>query len=131
MEVDYASTQEQTPHLKCLTPEERKKLMDKGRYFKCRLKGHQARQCPMKNQGQGNNLSIARNTETLQNKAKTPKEDPPPTYDENQIAGLIRAMTTEQREMLLSKVASSNKGKGCTVVDDRDPSFQSDDKECF
>jgi hypothetical protein len=40
MEVDYASTQEQTPCLKRLTSEERKKLMDEGRCFKCCLKGH-------------------------------------------------------------------------------------------
>jgi hypothetical protein len=133
MEVDYVSTQEQTPHLKCLTPDERKKLMDEGRCFKCCLKGHQARQCLIKGQGQeqGSNPSIARSTETSQNKAKAPKDDPPPAYDKNQIASLIRAMSTEQRETLLSKVASSNKGKGHTVVDDRDPSFQSDDEECF
>jgi hypothetical protein len=131
MEVDYASTQEQTPHLKCLTPDERKKLMDEGRCFKCHLKGHQARQCLTKEQGQENNSSTARNTEIHQNKVKTPKEDPPPAYDENQIAGLIRAMSTKQRETLLSKVTSSNKGKGRAVVDDRDPSFQSDDEECF
>jgi hypothetical protein len=62
MEVDYASTQEQTPRLKHLTPEERKKLMDEGRCFKCRLKGHQARQCLTK--GQPSNPSTARNTET-------------------------------------------------------------------
>jgi hypothetical protein len=131
MEVNYASTQEQTPHLKCLTPDERKKLMDKGRCFKCNLKGHQAKQCLMKEQGQGSNSSTARSTKTSQNKAKTPKEDPPPIYNENQIAGLIRVMSTKQRETLLSKVASSNKGKGCIVVDDRDPSFQSDNEECF
>jgi hypothetical protein len=68
-------------------------------------------------------LFTARNTETSQNKAKAPKDDPPPAYDENQIAGLIRAMTMEQRETLLSKVASSNKGKGHTIVDDQDLSF--------
>ena len=68
-------------------------------------------------------MFTARNTETPQNKVKTPKDDPPPAYDENQITGLIRVMSTEQRETLLSKVASSNKGKECIVVDDRDPSF--------
>jgi hypothetical protein len=30
MEVDYTSTQEQTPRLRRLTPDERKKLMDEG-----------------------------------------------------------------------------------------------------
>src|SRR5947209_4881767 len=112
MEVDYMSTQEQTSCLKCLTPEKRKKLMDEGKCFKCHLKGHQARQCLTKGQGQGSNPSTARSTETSQNKAKTIKEEPPPAYDENQITGLIRAMSMEQREVLLSKVASSNKGKG-------------------
>jgi hypothetical protein len=66
-----------------------------------------------------------------QNKAKTPTNDSPPTYDKTQIMGLIRAMSTEQRETLLRKVASPTKGKECVVVDDRDPSFQSDDKEYF
>jgi hypothetical protein len=131
MEVNYASTQKQTSYLKCLTPDERKKLMDEGRCFKCHLKGHQARQCPTKGQGQGSNLSTARNTETPQNKVKTLKKDPPLAYNENQITGLIRAMSTQQRETLLSKVASSNKGKECKVMDDRDPSFQSDNEEYF
>jgi hypothetical protein len=131
MEVDYVSTQKQSPHLKYLTPGKRKKLMNEGRCFKCQLKGHQARQCLTKGQGQGNNLSIARSTETSQNKVNTSKDDSPPTYNENQIAGLIWAMSTEQREMLLSKVASFNKGKGCVMVDDREISFQSDNKECF
>jgi hypothetical protein len=62
MEVDYASTQEQTPRLKRLTPDERKKLMDEGRCFKCRKKGHQSRQCPTKEQP--SNPPIARNAET-------------------------------------------------------------------
>jgi hypothetical protein len=119
MEVDYASTQEQTPCLKRLTPEERKKLMDEGRCFKCRKKGHQSRQCPTK--GQPSDPLTAR-------KAETPN-DSPPTYDETQLAGLIRALSTEQRETLLSKLASP-KGKD-HVVDDRDPSFQSDNEECF
>jgi hypothetical protein len=126
MEVDYASTQEQTPCLRCLTPDERKKLMDEGRRFKCRKKGHQSRQCPTK--GQPSNLPTARNAETPQNRAKTPS-DPPPTYDETQLTGLIRALSTKQRETLLSKIANP-KGKE-RVVDDRDPSFQSDDEECF
>jgi hypothetical protein len=86
------------------------------------------RQCLTK--GQQSNLSTARSIETSQNKAKTPKDELPPTYDENQIAGLIRAMSTKQRETLLSKVASSNKGKEY-IVDNRDLSFQSDDEECF
>jgi hypothetical protein len=126
MEVDYASTQEQTPRLRCLTPDERKKLMDEGRCFKCRKKGHQSRQCPTK--GQPSDPPTARNTETSQKRAKT-LSDSPPTYDETQLVGLIRALSTEQRETLLSKIASP-KGKD-RVVDDRDPSFQSDDEECF
>jgi hypothetical protein len=126
MEVDYVSTQEQIPRLRCLTPDERKKLMDEGRCFKCWKKGHQSRQCPTK--GQPSNPPTARNAETSQTHAKTPN-DLPPTYDETQLAGLIRALSTEQRETLLSKIASP-KGKE-RVVDDRDPSFQSDEEECF
>jgi hypothetical protein len=126
MEVDYASTQEQTPRLRRLTPDKRKKLMDEGRCFKCQKKGHQSRQCLTK--GQPSNPPTARNAETSQNRAKTPN-DSPPMYDETQLAGLIRALSTEQRETLLSKIASP-KGKE-RVVDDRDPSFQSDDEECF
>jgi hypothetical protein len=126
MEVDYASTQEQTPRLRRLTPEERKKLIDEGRCFKCRKKGHQSRQCPTKEQP--SNPPIVRKVETSQTRAKTPN-DSPPTYDETQLAGLIRALSTEQRETLLSKIAGP-KGKE-RVVDDRDPNFQSDDEECF
>jgi hypothetical protein len=126
MEVDYASTQEQTPRLRHLTPDERKKLMDEGRCFKCWKRGHQSRQCPTK--GQPSNLPTARNAETSQNRTKT-LSDSPPMYDETQLAGLIRALSTEQRETLLCKIASP-KGKE-HVVDDRDPSFQSDDEECF
>jgi hypothetical protein len=116
MEVDYAATQ--NTHLKKLTPDERKKLMDEGRCFKCHLKGHQVRNCPGRDQANspGNNTSTARTTNTSSDKGKettktTTKDDPPP-YDENQIAGLIRAMSTEQRETLLSKIASSGMGKG-------------------
>jgi hypothetical protein len=126
MEVDYVSTQEQTPRLRRLTLDERKKLMDEGRCFKCRKKGHQSRQCPTK--GQPSNPPTARNAEMSQNHTKTPN-DSPPTYDETQLVGLIRALSIEQRETLLSKIASPKEKE--RIVDDRDPSFQSDDEECF
>ena len=73
--------------------------MDEGRCFKCYLKAHQARACPTKNQTQGNITSNAHTTETTPKAKKDPsyatKDDPPPAYDENQIAGLIRAMMVE------------------------------------
>ena len=135
MEVDYAATQ--TPRLKKLTPDKRKKLMDEGRCFKCRLKGHQARNCTTK-RGQTNNSNThtanARVANTPSNKGKEtaagPNKDEPPPYNENQIAGLIRAMTTEQRETLLSKIVSSNKGKD-QEESHKEPSYQSDDEEGF
>jgi hypothetical protein len=115
MEVDYAATQ--NPCLKKLTPEERKKLMDEGRCFKCRLKGHQARNCTGRDQtnNPSTHATNARTANTPSKKGKetaaAPNQDDPPPYDENQIAGFIRAMSTEQRETLLSKIASSNKEK--------------------
>ena len=135
MEVDFTSTQDSPPCLKRLTPDERKKLMDEGRCFKCRLKGHQARACLTKNQQtQGNTTSNARTTETTPKAKKdspsTAKDDPPPAYDENQIAGLIRAMTVEQRETLLSKIVTS-KGKGRDMTDDTQPSFLEEDNKGF
>jgi hypothetical protein len=39
-------------------------------------------------------------------------------------------MSTEQRETLLSKIASSNKGKE-REEDHKEPSYQSDDEEGF
>ena len=44
--------------------------------------------------------------------------------------GLIRAMTMEQCEGLLGKIASKGKGKANKVVDDRKPEFK-DSKEDF
>ena len=130
MEVDYATTQ--NPRLKKLTPEERKKLMDKERCFKCCLKGHQARNCTGRDQTNMSNARVANtpSTKTKNTTATVNKDDPPP-YDENQIAGLIRAMSTEQRETLLSKIASSEKGKGRQEENNKEPSYQSDDEEGF
>jgi len=56
--------------------------------------------------------------------------DAPPAYSEDQVAGLIRAMTTEQWKGLLGKIASptKNKEKGKTqVVDDREPESKSEE----
>jgi hypothetical protein len=134
MEVDYAATQ--NPRLKKLTPDKRKKLIDEGRCFKCCLKGHQARNCTGRDQTNNSdkNTSNARVANTPPTKIKetttTVNKDEPPPYDENQITGLIRAMSTEQRETLLSKIASSNKGKG-RQEEDKEPSYQSDDEEGF
>jgi len=59
----------------------------------------------------------------------TSKNDTPPMYNEDHIAGLIHAITTEQWEVLLGKVASNGKGKSKGVMDDREPSFDSDNKD--
>jgi hypothetical protein len=109
--------------------------MDEGRCFKCHLKGHQARNCT---RDQTNNPSTqttnARVASTSSNKGKEttaePNKDEPPPYDKNQIAGLIQAMTTEQRETLLSKIAKSNNGKE-REESHKEPSYQSDDEEGF
>jgi hypothetical protein len=130
MEVDYAATQ--NPRLKRLTPEERKKLMDEGRCFKCRLKGHQARNCMGRDQTNTSNARVANtpSTKTKETTAMVNKDEPPP-YDENQITGLIRAMSTEQREMLLSKIVNLGKEKGKKEEENREPSYQSNDEEGF
>ncbi|KAH9009604.1 hypothetical protein EDB85DRAFT_2162508 [Lactarius pseudohatsudake] len=57
MDVDGANisaTITQPPRLTKLTDDERKKLAAEGRCFRCRLKGHMARECPQKNT-QGSN----------------------------------------------------------------------------
>ena len=48
MEVDATATQPHTPFKK-LTDEERLQHMQEGRCFRCRLKGHMARECPTRN----------------------------------------------------------------------------------
>ena len=48
MEVDATSTQPRVPFKK-LTDEERLQHMQEGRCFRCRLKGHMARECPTRN----------------------------------------------------------------------------------
>ena len=101
------------------------------------MKGHQSKDCPKKfqqqGQNQGNNTSTAQNTETPKAKEAQPpptsKSDAPPVYNEDHIAGLIHAMTMEQQEILLGKVVSNGKGKSKGVVDDREPSFDSDNKD--
>jgi len=79
MEVNFTTTQETTPRLKKLSPENRKHLMDEGRCFCCWMKGHQSRDCSKKNQqqgqNQGTNTSTAQNTET----PKTKETPPPPS----------------------------------------------------
>ena len=132
MEVDYVNTTNGKPRLQKLTPEERKKLMDEGRCFRCRLKGHQSKDCPQKNQYPSNSAQTARTATTPQRKEKTNHPststlipDAPPSYDEDQMAGYIRAMTLEQKETFLTKIASS-KGKKQQVVDDRDPESDED-----
>ena len=45
---------------------------------------------------------------------------------EDQLAGLIRSMMTDQKENLLGKLAFKDKGKETKVVDDREPEYNSD-----
>jgi hypothetical protein len=68
----------------------------------------------------------ARVTDTPKEKPKSSssKEEAPPAYDEEQVAGYIRAMTIKQKEKLLTKVAS--KGKGQQVVDDHESDSDKD-----
>ena len=44
----------------------------------------------------------------------------------DQLAGLIRSLSTDQRENLLEKLAFQDKGKKPEVVDDREPDYNSD-----
>src|SRR5579863_5675999 len=130
MEVDFVSTQggkQGGPRLQRLTPEERTKLMQEGRCFRCREQGHQSKECPKKSeQGGRQNFSTTRTATTATTQA-TPAQgtsEAPPAYSEDQVAGLIRAMTTKQRKGLLGKIASKGKGKTNKVVDDHEPEFE-------
>src|SRR5579863_7160779 len=136
MEVDFVSMQggkQNGPRLQHLTPEECTKLMQEGRCFQCHKQGHQSKECPKKSeQGGRQNPSTAQTATTLATLA-TPTQgtsEAPLAYSEDQVAGLIRAMTMEQRKGLLGKIASKGKGKANKVVDDRKPEFE-DSKEDF
>ena len=48
MDVDATSVQDRAPFKK-LTDEERLQYMQEGRCFRCRLKGHMAWECPIRN----------------------------------------------------------------------------------
>src|SRR5579863_6461261 len=130
MEVDFVSTQggkQNGPRLQCLTLEERTKLMQEGWCFQCREQGHQSRECPKKSEQRGGQNSSTVRTATTSMTPVTPVQgtsEAPPAYSEDQVAGLIRAMTTEQREGLLGKIASKSKGKASKVVDDHEPEFE-------
>ncbi|KAH9017702.1 hypothetical protein EDB85DRAFT_2154956 [Lactarius pseudohatsudake] len=52
--ANISTTTTPPPRLTKLTDDERKKLAAEGRCFRCRLKGHMARECPQKN-AQGSN----------------------------------------------------------------------------
>ena len=132
MEVDYVSTQNnnQGQCLQCLTPEERKKLMDEGHCFRCRDKGHQSKVCPKKSQQEGQSQSSNARTTTTAPAPPVPststnQADSPPAYMEDQLAGLIRSITTDQKENLLGKLALKTKGKETEVIDDREPEYDS------
>src|SRR5579863_8779976 len=137
MEVDFVSTQggkQNGPRLQHLTPEEHTKLMQEGRCFRCHKQGHQSKECLKKSeQGGRQNFSTAR-TATTTTTPVTPTQGTskaPPAYSEDQVAGLIRAMTTEQREGLLGKIASKGKGKNKAnkVVDDCKPEFEDSEED--
>ena len=106
--------------------------MDEGRCFRCHLKGHQSKDCPQKNQYPSNNAQTARAAVTPQRKEKTSLPstsslipNAPPSHDEDQMAGYIRAMSLEQKEQFLTKIAST-KGKKRQVVDDCEPESDED-----
>ena len=132
MEVDQITTQNnQKPHLNCLTPEDQKRLMDKGHCFHCREKGHQLKVCPKQSQQKGKNQTSNVQTTTTSPTPPVPsasinQTDSPPAYTEDQLIGLIRSLTTNQRENLLGKLAFKDKGKEPEVVDDREPEYDSD-----
>ena len=62
MEVDATSTQLRTPFKK-LTDEERLQHMQEGQCFRCRLKGHMARECLTRNTRPPTTNPHARNTD--------------------------------------------------------------------
>ena len=132
MEVDQVTTQNyQGPCLNCLTPEDQKKLMDEGCCFCCREKGHQSRACPKKSQqggqNQPSNIRVTTTTPTSPVPSTSTKQsDSPPAYTEDQLTGLIRSLSIDQKENLLEKLTFQDKGKKPEVVDDREPEYDSD-----
>src|SRR5579863_7720831 len=117
MEVDFVSTQggkQNGPHLQRLTLEECTKLMQEGRSFQCHEQGHQSKECPKKSEQGGRQNSSTTRIATTSATPVTPAQgtsEAQPAYSEDQVARLIRAMTTEQRKGLLGKIASKGKGK--------------------
>ena len=104
--------------------------MDEGRCFCCREKGHQSKACPKKSQqggqNQPSNIWVTTTTPTSPVPPTSAKQsDSPSVYTEDQLAGLIRSLSTDQRENLLEKLAFQDKGKKPEVVDDREPDYDS------
>jgi hypothetical protein len=98
MDVD-ATTTTTTPKLTRLTDEERKKLAQEGRCFRCRRQGHMSRECP---QNQNNKRIRTTDTSTPPPTASTtpPTTSPPTAPKKNkaqQIAAIIASMTEEER----------------------------------
>ena len=131
MEIDYATTDNSEARPRRLSLEERKKLMEEGRCFRCRNKGHQARECKKFPNTDTRNSSNARTT-TMSPKERVASssnlEEAPPAYSDDQLARMIRAMSTDQKENLLTKIASKDKGKKRQIVDDRDSDEEGSDE---
>jgi hypothetical protein len=131
MEIDYATTDNSEARPRRLSLEERKKLMEEGRCFRCRNKGHQARECKKFPNTDTRNSSNARTTKTSPKErvaSSSNLEEAPPAYSDDQLAGMIRAMSTDQKENLLTKIASKDKGKKRQIVDDRDSDEEGSDE---
>ncbi len=109
MDVDATSTSHTpAPPLKKLTDKERKKLLAKGRCFRCRQQGHMAKFCPTRDT-QGNTTlrpnTAAHNTDITHAKSEPDKvESPkPPLSKAQQIVAIEKSMTEEERGAYLDE----------------------------
>ena len=113
MEVDTTATQPRTPFKK-LTDEERLQHMQEGRCFRCRLKGHMARECPTRNTRPPTTNPRIQNTDT---KSKDEQEDETET-----VAMVVRTneltLTRAQRIAAIEEEMSDE--ERTTYLDNRD-----------
>ena len=111
MEVDVTSTQSRTPFKK-LTDEERLQYMKEGKCFRCRLKGHMARECPAGNTRTPITNPRARNADAVsedeqENKPKTTTAairtvaNEPMLTRAQRIAAIEEEMSDEERATYL------------------------------
>ena len=115
MEVDATSTQPRVPFKK-LTDEERLQHMQEGRCFRCRLKGHMARECPTRNTCPLTTNPRIRNTDTT---SEDEQEDKIETTTATVQAIVNEPTLTRAQRIAVIEEEMSNKERA-TYLDSRD-----------